>query len=305
MVRRAAALGLFVVLAAACGPDAASVPVERTTHCPKTGCVDGGAVADAGPVVIPPEPLESWDTTDAGPLTGIFAMESTIRARAIVPVELKQIFRVRMVQRGRRIHQKVTLCAFKLPVVPNVATLVIPPAMQALIQTKTTESEGDYLSSDAVVGATWTPPSPFVLVGANLANAATDPLPTETDLSHEADEDGDAHPGVTLSANVVTCGRFEQLYVALRTAVALSGTVLTPNAIEGKMDVSLAQSILGWSDPCLSSAAQINIQIEPKSPFRGQRVGTAEDVDGNGNVSCPELIANAGKIFGTSWDDPP
>ena len=86
--------------------------------------------------------------------------------------------------------------------------------------------------------------------------------------------------------------------------MALTGTVLTPNAIEGKMDVRLEQAILGWSDPCLSSAATINIQIEPKSPFRGQRVGSAEDVDGNGNVSCSELIVNAGKIFGTSWDDP-
>lgn len=304
MRRTVFGLGVLGLLAAACGPDAASVPLERTTHCPKTGCVDGGPLADAGPVVIPPEPLEDWDTTDAGPLTGIFAMESTIRARAIVPVELKQIFRLRMVQRGRRIHQKVTLCAFKLPVVPNVATLVIPPAMQALIQTKTTESEGDYLSSDAVVGATYAPPSPFVLVGASLGNPATDALPTETDLTHAADEDTDAHPGVTLLANVVTCGHFEQLYVALRTAVALTGTVLTPNAIEGKMDVRLEQAILGWSDPCLSSAATINIQIEPKSPFRGQRVGPAEDVDGNGNVSCSELIVNAGKIFGTSWDDP-
>ncbi|HEX7602083.1 MAG TPA: hypothetical protein VF316_10775 [Polyangiaceae bacterium] len=304
MRRAVLALGLLGFAAAACGPDAASVPLERTTHCPKTGCVDGGPSADAGPVVIPPDPLESWDMTDAGPLTGIFAMESTINARAIVPVELKQIFRLRIVQRGTHIHQKVTLCAFKLPVVPNVATLVIPPAMQALIQTKTTESEGDYLSSDAVVGATYAPPSPFVLVGANLANAATDPLPTQSDLTHAADEDGDSHPGVTLLANVVTCGHFEQLYVALRTAVALTGTVLTPNAIEGKMDVRLEQAILGWSDPCLSSAAQINIQIEPKSPFRGQRVGAAEDVDGNGNVSCPELIVNAGNIFGTSWDEP-
>lgn len=284
-----------------CGPDASKAQALRTDHCPVGGCV-APTVFDAGPIVIPPEPLENWDTTNAGPLTGIFAVEATIDARVVVPVRLKQLLRLRIVQQGTHVHEKTTLCAFKLPVVQDVATLAIPPLLQQVIASKSTEDEGDYLSSDAVVNASYSPPPFRVVVGANLANPATDPLPTMSNLTNAIDEDHDGNPGVTLSANVLTCTSAQSLFVALRVTGNLLGTVLTPDVIAGKVDIGFDESILGYSDDCLSTASQIQILITPGSPFRAERTSAADDVDGNGNVSCPELVAHATDLF-PDWND--
>ncbi len=285
-----------------CGPDASNVPALREDHCPVGGCVDA-SVFDAGPIVIPPEPLENWDTTNEGPLSGIFAVEVTIDARVVVPVRLKQLLRLRIVQQGTSIHEKTTLCAFKLPSVQNVATLEIPPALQQVISSKSTEDQGNYLSSAAVVSAAYTPPPFLVVVGANLQNPATDPLPTMTNLAHASDDDHDGNPGVTLLATVLTCTATQDLFVALRVTGNLSGTVLTPDVITGKVNIGFEESVLGYSDPCLSTAAQIQTAINPGgSPFRAVRTTSADDVDGNGNVSCPELVAHATDLF-PDWND--
>lgn len=296
MVRRAA-LGVIGIAAAigACGPRSSDVPFLRADHCPVGGCVDGGA-ASTGPVTIPDEPLEDWDTTGGGPLTGIFAVEATIDARVVVPVQLQQLLRLRVVQHGNRLRQKTTLCAFKLPLVEGVAELSIPPALQAVIQQKATEDEGDFLVPEGQLR--YAPPPFLVVVGAKLANPPLDPLPTTEDPSSALDEDGDGHPGVTLAAKVVTCPTIQQLYVALRTTGSLAGTVATPDLITGKVDVKLNQSIIGWSDECLAVSKTLNIQIMPGSPFRAVRTTSADDLDRNGNVSCPEIVARASAVFG-------
>jgi hypothetical protein len=115
------------------------------------------------------------------------------------------------------------------------------------------------------------------------------------------DEDHDGNPGVTINANVVTCPDWRNLYVALRTNGTSSGTVETPDVIEGTGDVHFDFSVLGYDDPCLAVASTLNIKIYPGSPFRAQRVGAEEDVDHNGNVSCPEIVINAPKLFGDYW----
>lgn len=295
MGSRPAALAVFVVVAmGACGPRASDVPYVRDDHCPVGGCVEGGT-SSTGPVTIPDEPLEDWDTAGAGPLTGIFAVEATIDARVVVPVQLRQLLRLRMVQRGNRIRQKTTLCAFKLPEVENVATLEIPPALQSLIQQKATEAEGEILVPGEQLH--YVPPPFLVVVGAKLANPASDALPTKDDLRAALDEDGDGQPGVTLNAKVLTCTMTRSLYVALRTSGSLFGTVATPDLITGKVDVHVTQSILGWSDECLAVAATLNVQVVPGSPFRAQRTTPADDLDHNGNVSCPELVVRAPVLF--------
>jgi hypothetical protein len=285
----------------ACGPDASTVPFLRDDHCPVGGCVDASAQGDAATIAIPDEPLEDWDTTDEGPLSGIFAVQTIVSARVAVKIELRQLLRLRIVQHGTRIHEKSTLCAFKLPDVPGVATLSIPPPLQAVLQTKSTEDEGDYLSSAAGINARYTPPPWLVVAGAKLGDPANDPLPTMMDPTNAVDDDMDGHPGVTLLANVLTCTTDQQLYVALRTTGDLSATVITGDHIEGAANIHLDESVLGYSDSCLSVASNIFIEIDRGSPLRAERVGDAEDVDHNGNVSCPEIVANAPGLFGDYW----
>ncbi len=286
---------LFFAFVIACGPSAASVPYLREAgdHCP---CDDGGLSLDAGPIVIPPEPLEDWDAGASGVLTGIFAVEATVTARAGVVVTSKQLYRLRIAQEGTHIHQKTSICAISLPSIPNVVTLEVPPALTALLESRFTENDGDFLSNAAVLEAKYSPPPFLEVVGASLANPATDPLPNE-EAGVAPDEDNDGNPGVTIYAQTITCTAVQRLYAALRVTGVLAGTVQTPDVITGLAQIKLDESVVGYSDPCLSVASTIVIQVQPDSPFRAQRVGAAEDVDQNGNVSCPEIVINAPSIF--------
>ena len=304
MVRRALAFFALLAIAiagiafVACGPSASDVPVLRPDGggcLPGYGCSDGGLSLDSGPITIPNEPLEDWDAAADGSLTGIFAVEATVTAQAGVTVTSKQLYRLRIAQSGTHIHQKTTLCDLSLPST-NIATLAIPPTLQSIIESRSVENDGDYLSSPAVLEAQYLPPQFVEVLGASLANPATDPLPT-MDGGVSVDDDNDGKPGVTLVAQVVTCTSLEELYVALRASGVLSGTVQTPDLIKGYAQIHLDESVIGYSDPCLAAAASIKIVVEPDSPFRAQRVGPAEDVDKNGNVSCPEIVINAPNIF--------
>ncbi len=304
MVKLALAIAIMTTLGAliwACGPSASNVPYLREAGdpCPVGGCVDSGIDLGDGAVVIQHEPLEDWDGGDAGgPLSGIFAVEATVTARAGVEVTSKQLYRLRILQNGTSIHEKTTLCALNLPSVPNVVTLVIPPALQSLIESRSSEDQGDYLSSASVIEAQYQPP-PFIQVfGASLQNPLTDPLPT-MEAGASTDDDNDGHPGVTLVADAVTCTAPQELFVALRASGVLGGKVQSLDVISGFAQITLDESVLGLSDSCLQTALGIQIKVEPDSPFRAQRVSDnpAFDIDQNGNVECAEIVIGAPSIF--------
>ena len=63
------------------------------------------------------------------------------------------------------------------------------------------------------------------------------------------------------------------------------------------VDPTLEQSILGISHRCLSAATTLEVEILDGSTFSAVRVGADEDIDGNGNVTCPELVWYAPRIF--------
>lgn len=310
MVRRFGLAGLgLIACAAACGPDASKDAFLRTSHACLPGvCLDAARPPMTGDSGLGNTPLEPWPDANAGPVSGIYATLAVVQAKvAVYPVTLRLLFRLRILQTASSTRQSTTLCAFKLPSAPGIATLVIPPLLQTVIQENSVAvAEGDYISSSGQ----YTPP-PFLLVlGAKLKNPATDPLPciagdpgcAVTDLANEWDEDHDGHPGVTVDATVVTCpaGVAQGLYVALRTGGTLSGTV-SGDAIDGTMHLFETESVLGYSNSCLSVASSINPQLNPDSQFHAQRVATEAELDATGNVTCDAILADAPTLFGSQW----
>ncbi len=304
MVRRGAiALALCVV---GCGPSATDYPYLRGEEC-TTPCEDAGVDAgrpDAGPPDIPDEPLEDWDETDADPLTGIFAVEVTIPARAVVEVETRQLYRLRVLQRGETVRLKVSPCRFALPSVPSVATLTIPPRLEAVLRGIAIEDEGPFLSAADPIGATITTPRATVLLGAMLGDPEADPLPTPEMPETAIDQDEDGQVGVTVAAETVLCRQPEELYLALRASVVMSATIAELDRFEGTVVPTLEQSVLGVSDRCLNAAASLEIEILEGSTFTALRADEASDYDGNGNVSCPEIAYYAEALFGEFWAAP-
>jgi len=300
MVKRALAA---VLLLAGCGPSPGDYPFVRPEGC-ETPCEDAGTdagLADAGPPEIPAEPLEDWDETGADPLTGLFAVEVAIPARAVVEVETRQLYRLRVLQRGEQVRMKITPCRFALPAVPSVATLIIPPRLETILRETTIDEEGPFLSQPDPIGASLTTPRTTILLGADLADPESDPLPTEAMPDTALDEDEDGQPGVTVAAETVLCRQPEEIYIALRASVQMQTTIADLDRLEGTVVPTLEQSVLGVSDRCLNAAAGLDIELLDGSVFTALRVGDAEDYDDNGNVSCPEIALFSEELFGSFW----
>ncbi len=263
------------LMTAACGPDEAEYGLLRTERIepepePEPG-EGGGEQGDDGP--IPVEPLEDWDVQGADPLTGIFAVETTIKARLVIELEARLVHRLRLVRRGRHIRQRFTLCDVELPSVPGVAELTIPPRLRTLVQSIPSDSEGEFLSSEAPVGATYLPEVPVIEIG-------------------PGDDDEDGHEGVTVTAaaEIICADGDVELYASLKVGAGIAGVVDSPDMLSGEADPTLEQQILGWSDDCIEPAANLEIETMPGSTWVARRVTPEQDLDGNGNVSCPEIV---------------
>lgn len=289
-----------------CGPSRDGYAYVREEHCPPDcdastdGGLDGGR-SDGGPPMVPDEPREDWDETGAGPLTGIYAVEVAVLANVVVDLETRQLYRVRMLQRGTSVRLRLQACVIDLASIRGLADLRFTAATEDAIRGHIIDLEGDYLSAADPIGATFTPPRTFVTIGADLAMPETDPLPTMADPALALDEDGDGNPGVTIDATAVVCDAPEQVYAAFRASIALSAVVADVGRFDGTVVPSVEQSVLGYTDECLRVAAGLVVTIRPGSVFHARRVGDREDLDDNGNVSCPEVAWAGGDLFGPYW----
>jgi hypothetical protein len=263
----------LLAAAAACGPNADQYPLVRPDATYPTEGTGGAPPGETN--VIEHDPLEPWDETGAGPLTGIFAVQVRAKMHAIVDVEVRQLYRVRLLDRPGTTRVKIQLCRLVPPHLSGLAELDVPVATELLLRAKPTESEGPYLMQ-ASLGL-----PAFV---ATLGAAG-------------ADEDGDGHPGVTLDAKTLTCGVPKQIYATVRTGATLHGKAQSKDLITGSANPLLDQTVLGVSDPCLSIAATLKITPLPGSTFTAKRTTPALDIDHNGNVTCGEIVAAAATLF--------
>ena len=295
---------ILIALLASCtptGPDSQ----WSTPAWPDVSEQDSGEKAVETCISTPDE--DGWQSEKAGPLTGFFAVEAIIEAKVVAfTIETRQYLLLRLKQEGSTVRQKVTVCDLRLPSFEGLVDLRIPPAAQALIQSKAAVVEGDFLESEKV-GAKYTTGPQMVLVGAQVnGDPATDPLPTAESPACPAegqtctiDEDCDGLPGVTMDADVLLCEEgTEQLHIALRTIVDLNGVVGEGfNSIEGTVSPVLQWSVLGASHECLDIASSIALEVIDDTPFKAVRVdgrnNSALNLDTNqdGIVECADVRA--------------
>jgi len=287
-----------------CGPRADDYPLLR----PDAGLPDGYPAYDAGLTnLIEDEPLEPWDTTGAGPLSGIFAVEAKVRANVVVDLDSLQLLRLRILQQGQQLRLRSQFCRLRMPSIQGVATMRIPLALEMVMRSKGQQFEGAFLGPAEPPGSPppFQPPPFLILLGAELGDPMSDPLPTGDDPTSAVDEDGDGQPAVSLAVDSVLCGDVEQLYTALRTVLALSGQVDDSDRLSGVISPVLEQSVIGYSEPCLAAAANLEIEVLPGSTFRAVRVGDEWDINDNGNITCGEIVVAAPTLFGGVWEQEP
>jgi hypothetical protein len=126
--------------------------------------------------------------------------------------------------------------------------------------------------------------------GARLEDPENDPLPTSADDPRVFDQDGDGKPGLTVRVSVLGLISGE-VYVVQRDRSRLSGTVVSNDAIDGLVEWTSEQSVLGASNPFLVGGTAARIDPVPEhSFFRARRISEA--------TTCADLLETAQTLFG-------
>ena len=73
------------------------------------------------------------------------------------------------------------------------------------------------------------------------------------------------------------------------------------DTIDGTVNISESESVIGYSDACLAVATEIDPKLSPICPFHAQRLATEAELDARGNVSCADIVAQAPKLYGSEW----
>jgi len=139
------------------------------------------------------------------------------------------------------------------------------------------------------VGARFERPWTTLVSGAQLVDPENDPLPTEADDPRVIDQDGDGKPGLTV--RVVVMGLIGgEVYVVQRDRSRLVGVVTSPDAIDGLVEWTSEQSVLGASSPAfLGGAAARPDPVPEHSFFRARRVDATMD--------CAALRGSADRLL--------
>lgn len=144
--------------------------------------------------------------------------------------------------------------------------------------------------SEAVTGATFSTPAMVDVIGADLADPAHDPLPTDPEDPTVEDSDGDGNPGATVVVTHSALGAGD-LYIAQRGTFTYEGVVLNGDRIEGYIAYDPDQTVLGAGTWWLEQSSEPLPDEELKhSYFVFQAIGEG--------VDCESLLASRDEVFG-------
>jgi hypothetical protein len=222
-------------------------------------------------------------------------------------------------QTGQNINAQALICDLQIPTIPVISTqepirFVVDPALVESLGTLTVATSLDGTSTCAnltservtfVLGAKVAPSSPLPKADANGDFVHCVPEPCETALTTDCacDQENDLNPGATLDAQHVPVIPLTKIYATIRASFALAGKVITSDRVEGLVDATLEQGILGCikgDTPC-SVGAQSDLAtiiafnptitkstVEP-STFLGVRVPAT--------TTCAQLRAMRDTLF--------
>ena len=129
---------------------------------------------------------------------------------------------------------------------------------------------------------------PFAtVVGAELDNPLSDPLPESPGEAGEVDGDMDGHPGVTVEVSGTVSG---QVYVVQRNVITMRGQTRSEDRIEGLWHSEGTQIVLDASSGLLRSRVESRRNPEDAASYfvlRRLEQGT----------SCDQIVARADDLF--------
>jgi hypothetical protein len=189
-------------------------------------------------------------------------------------------------QEGATLHGTESACSTALDLGTSLVTMEIPATFIASLPATPWDAELSW------TGVEWRFDRPWVTTvnGAVLDDPENDPLPTSPDDPRVVDQDGDGKPGLTVRITIIGFISGE-VYVVQRDRSRLVGTVVSADAIDGLLEWTSEQSVLGASSSAFLGGTAARLDPIPEhSFFRARRMTAA--------TTCTDLVAAAALIFG-------
>jgi hypothetical protein len=264
------------------------------------GDQDLGLGEDLGGADLPNQP-GGQNLVDFTDMTGTWVQvrdfSTCVAVAGVTETRSRTLLRVHIEQEGRRLVETQEVCALETTPVIGVQT-VIPEVVFLNSNPRHAQS---FLFGRRPGGLYQSGPIPSVW-GIELDNPLTDALPQEGDLEDEriTDSDGDGQPGATLKLG----GDFCDLWVVQRDVATVSGTLQADGSIEGTGTTVTDQVVLGASNDFCGQA--FDTTPNPGGGYfkmvRADARGINLDIDGDGEVSCQEIIDAQESLI--TWREP-
>jgi len=194
--------------------------------------------------------LATGGANDAAPttidLTGVWGQRWTQTAVSRVPVvgrvrsTTETLLLLSIQQNGDSLEIAQEVCAVDVSSGNGMVRTVIPDAFVDALPESVVEARLDLGGTTPGI-RDW---DSLDVVGATLTNADADALPTDADDLRVSDPDRDGNPGVTVLVRGMVDG---EVYVVQRGRSSLRTSFVSSDRIEGVVDWSAEQNVLGAS----------------------------------------------------------
>jgi hypothetical protein len=275
---RACSACLLLISAAACEP-----VVSPSTFPAQIQDVVSSDVA-AGEVAASP----------GGVMTGVWALATDWSSCAELgdraEVRARSLTRVAMTQKSNRLIEQREICRIESTPALGMTT-VVPPAALAAVNPLLVES---LALDDGAGGQAYASGVEVQLWGLQLQDPLGDAMPVSAQDPRIVDADLDGHPGVTYELGGICSMYISQRSLAVVTAVRGKDGAFTGGAVRTneQLIVGATQGICQAPHVVHSNDKHNHVRL-----VRVDAQGLALDDDGNGTVTCAEIIANQAKII--------
>ena len=237
-------------------------------------------------------------TASASDLTGTWVLVTDWSTCVAIGDEIElrnyELSRVQIIQDGVQLREVREDCSIANTPLLGLTTVVPQPAIDSANPMNTAAffpasgTGAPYVSGVEV--QTW---------GLKFANPETDTMPATADDPHVVDSDKDGHPGVTLKVGGVC-----DLYAAQRAIMVRTGKQEADGSLSGDGIRHVVQVALGASQGfCAQAFSTVSNQtFNHWKMLRVDKKGMNLDQDGDGTVSCAEIVQNQ-PVF-TNWIEP-
>lgn len=239
----------------------------------------------AAPTALPEPEFEGPDIDGTWGQVFVTTTETRVPVLGTIRSVTTALLLMEVTQDDDLAHISRSVCAIDVDSGTAVVNTIIPAAfVRAIPESRSTVQLVERDSAWALSGWSLTE-----VVGMSLDQPSSEILPTSADDPRVTDADGDGNPGCTVLVRGIVRG---EVYVAQRGISTLSTTVVDENTIDGEVNWSAEQVVLGASNRMLQG------ESNARPSNRGNYFSSRRVTDG---MDCTELRSRSEELLGVEF----